>query len=124
MKRQRGHVEPEADLGRRRIEKVRHRLAAFARARIGFSTRRECPVRVCIVMDKIIHHRVDNRPGDLCTAWPIKIGDRMTLMNALECREVRADFVGSSNGQTRRVLGGNRHEVTFDSAVVRVQSAS
>ncbi len=48
----------------------------------------------------------------------------MTMMNSLERGEGRADLVRRGNGQTRRVLGGKRHEFTFDSAVVRVQSAS
>ena len=99
MKRQCRHVEPKADLGRRGIEKVRHGLPRIRECSVGFGAGGKPPVRVGIVMNKIIDHGLDDRRGDLRPAWSVEVGGRMTMMDALECGEVRADQVGRGNGR-------------------------
>ena len=98
VERQRGHVGPEGDLGGRGVEKVGQGLPRLRQGRVGLGAGRESPVRVRIVVNKIIGHRLDHGPGDLCPARPVEVGHAMTVMNALERGEGRADLVGRRDG--------------------------
>ena len=80
-------------------------------------------MRVGIMMHQVLGHCVDDCPGNLRATGPIEVRHMMTLMNAFERGESRADLVDGCDGKPRRLIGGNGHGITFDSAVVRVQSA-
>jgi hypothetical protein len=59
---------------------------------VSFSARRIRPVRVGVVVIKVVAHLLDDIPRHLRTAWPVKIRDGVAVMDALESREVLPDF--------------------------------
>ena len=61
--------------------------------RIRLGTRRIVPMRVRIVVIKIIGHRLDDRPWNLRSPGPIEIRHRHVMVLSRQGREVRADFV-------------------------------
>ena len=59
---------------------------------IGFGARRIRPVRVGVVVIKVIAHFFDDVPWHLRAAWPIEISNRVAVMDAFESGEVLPDF--------------------------------
>src|SRR6185503_3416608 len=64
---------------------------------ISLGARRIGPVRVGVVVIKIVAHLFDDMPWHLRTTRPIKISDGVAVMDALERRKVLPDFVNWSN---------------------------
>ena len=54
------------------------------------------PVRVGVVVIKVVGHRVNDLTRNLRPTGPVEVGDRMPIVIALESREVRTDFRGQS----------------------------
>ena len=53
-------------------------------------------MRVRVVIEKVIRHRLNYLPRNLRTAGPVEIGDRKAVMKAIQGREMRADFFARS----------------------------
>src|SRR4026207_1680337 len=51
-------------------------------------------MRIGIVVVEIIGHRLYHRPWNLCAARPVEIGNRVTVMSAVEGRKTFPDFCG------------------------------
>jgi hypothetical protein len=76
MERQGRHVGAEGDLVGRRVEKVGERGARSRNQRIGFDAGRIGPVRVGVVVQQVLAHRVSDRRGHLGASRPVEIGNR------------------------------------------------
>ena len=94
MKGQRRHVGAEDDFRRRRVEEIGQHVPRRVNDNVGFLARRISPVRVRVVVKKIIVHRFDNHPRHLSPARSVEISDRVTVMNARERGKLLSNFDG------------------------------
>ena len=109
VKRQRGHVEPKANLGGGGIEKIGHGLPRIDERRVGLGTGRKTPVRVGIVVNQIIGHGLDHGGGDLCPSGSVEIGDAMTMIHLARARGRPR---GSRPSRQRRARAAGRRNVS------------
>src|SRR5437868_2369816 len=92
MKGQRRHVGAENDLRRRRVEKIGQHISRRINDGVGFLACRISPMRVRVVVKKIIVHGFDNHSRDLSSAWSVEIRDGVTAINPLQRGELTAYF--------------------------------
>ena len=108
VERERRHVGAEGDLGRLAAEEVRERAARGLEQGVGLGARRVRPVRVGVVVEQVVAHRVGDRARDLGAAGAVEVGDRQAVVASLEGGEARADGLQAGRGERgdgRRHLG-------------------
>ena len=84
MERQRRHVLPEHDLVRRRIEKIRERLPRLFDQPIRLVARRVAPVRVGVVVEEVIVHRLHHGSRHLRSTGTVEIRYGMPIVRACQ----------------------------------------
>ncbi len=81
------HVRAERDVVRRSVEKVGEYLSRLPEHCIGFDAGGIGPVRVGVMPQQVIGHRLRHRPRYLRAARPIEVRHRRTVVFALERRK-------------------------------------
>ncbi len=107
VERQRRHVGAERDLLGPAAEQVGERRARGVERGVGLDARREGPVRVGVVVEQVVAHRVHHRARHLRAAGAVEVGDGRAAVAALEGGELRADLVDARRGARGR---GGGHE--------------
>ncbi len=92
MERERGHVRPESNFGRGRVQKFRKNLARVLESSIRFRARWISPMRVCVVVIEVVAHLFDDVPGHLSSSGTIEIGDPVAVVYPFKSRELVSDF--------------------------------
>jgi hypothetical protein len=82
VERERGHVVAEHDLVRARVQQIRHCFARTRDDRVGLAARRVLPVRVRVVVEKVVGHRLGHCARDLRSARRVEVGDRFSVVAA------------------------------------------
>ena len=103
VERQRRHVVAEGDLRRRRVQEVGQGAPRVVEQLVGLEARRKVPVRVGVVVQQVVGHRVDDPLRDLRAARPVEIGDRRALVDACQRGELARGW-----RRRRRLTGGKR----------------
>ena len=93
VKRERRHVRAEDDFVRRAIQEVAHGLARRGDDRVALDARRIRPVRVRIVVEEIVVHRLGDDARHLRPARRIEVGDGIPPVDSLERGELTADVL-------------------------------
>ena len=106
MESERRHVGAEGDFVRRGVEKISQGAARRGDNGIGLDTGRVGPVRIGVVVEKIVSHCVDDRGRDLGPARTIKVGDWILAVDSLKGWEMPSDF----GKGTHRCGGGWIHK--------------
>ncbi len=97
VKRQRRGVGAEDNLRRRRARKSAIADREWAMHLVGFSARREIPVRIRVMAVEVVGHGVDDRARRLRTARAVEICHRQTVVQAVQGGEIRANFIDRGN---------------------------
>src|SRR5262249_18771418 len=93
VKSDRRHVGAERDFIRFEIEKVCERLARIGDQLVGLGAGRISPMRIGIMVEKVITHCFDDLAGDLSSSGTIEISYWEIIVFTLESREMRTDFI-------------------------------
>ena len=111
VERERSHVLTEHDLVGATIEEIGKRLARVGDQRVCLFTRRIAPVRVGVVVEEVVLHRMHDAARNLRAAWAVEICDGKSIVRSLERRELRANVF---NGRDVRGRGidHRRHAIT------------
>ena len=99
---ERGHVGAEHDLFGRAPDPVGERATRLENGVVGFLAGRERPVRVGIVIQEVVGHRLRHLARDLRAAGTVEIGDREPVVPAGERGEVAADLFDAGDGRAGR----------------------
>ena len=102
MKGDRRHIGAERNLSRITVEEVCERAPSIGDDGIGLGTRGVLPMRVRVVMQQVLLHRLDDRHRHLRSSRTVEVRDGMPVVYPVECREVSADIVGRAH-----VCGGH-----------------
>ena len=105
MKRQGRHVGAEGYLGRGGVEKVSASLSRLLDDRISLSTRRVVPMRVRIVVVKIIGDRRTDLARHLRSPRSVEVCDWMLVVNSLQSRKVGTYLCGGRDASFRFSCG-------------------
>ena len=99
-KGQRGHVRAEGDLVGRGSHEIGQHLPCLGQRQVGLRARGEGPVRVRVVMEQVIGHRLDDHPRNLGSTRAVEIRHGKPLVPPLECRERRADLLDRGHARS------------------------
>src|SRR6266480_4864394 len=97
MECQRGHVCAKRNLLLRCVQELSARLPRVFNCCVSLLARRICPVRICVVMIKVIGHSLHNTSRHLSPAGAIKIGDRIFIVYAQKSRKICPNFSSRSD---------------------------
>ena len=91
VERERRHVGAEGDLRGAAAQKVGERLPRGLDQGVGLDAGRIGPVRVRVVVEQVVAHRVHHGLRHLRAARAVEVGDGSAFVAALERREAGAD---------------------------------
>jgi len=98
---QRGHVLAEDHLLRRAAQQVGQGLAGLGQGCVGLDAGGVGPVRVGVVAQQVVAHRVHHGGGHLGPPRSVEVGHRQAVLAALEGGEMTADLVDVRDGAGR-----------------------
>ena len=104
MKIERRHVSAESDLVRRSAQEIGEGGSAARNYRVGFSAGRVLPVRVRVVIQKVVADRIDHWARDLGAARTIEICNRLRSMAAEQRWEMFPNFDRRSGLRSMRLF--------------------
>ena len=111
MEGERRHVLAEHDFVGPAIQEIREGFARSGNERVGFFARGIAPVRVRVVVEQVVVHRVDDGTRHLRSAGSVEVGDGVAVVHALERGKMRANAL---DGRDERgtVTKHRRHAIS------------
>src|SRR6266851_8863028 len=90
----RGHVCAKRNFFSRSIQKISTLQPGILNRGVGFFARRVGPMRVCVMVVKIVGHCLNHLSGNLGSAGSVEIGNRMLIVKTVERGEA-SSYVGN-----------------------------
>ena len=107
-----GHVRAERDLVRRGVQQVRGGRAGRVDDLVGLEARWVRPVRVRVVVQQVVAHRIDDARRHLRSPRSVEVRHGMTSVHALERGEARANLIDARHARDVRLNRSGRHLIS------------
>src|SRR4051812_10351909 len=126
MEGERRHVRAEDDLVRPCIEKASHGYPGSGDQPIGLGAGRVMPMRVCIVVQQVVAHRVYDGLWYLRAARTVEIRNLVAVVLPAQRRKLLANLLSAQLLACRRsdLARGGAHEISAPAHCSRIFAAS